>query len=30
LKLIKEINYSLLPSNVGVRLDLDRSFEKNV
>lgn len=30
LKLIKDINFSLLPSNVGVRLDLDRSFEKNV
>ncbi len=30
LKMIKDINFSLLPSNVGARLDLDRSFEKNI
>lgn len=30
LKLIKDFNVSFLPSNLGVRFDLDRSFGKNV
>lgn len=30
LKAIKEFNFSLLPSSLGVRFDLDRSFGKNV
>ncbi len=30
LKLIKDFNFSLMPSSLGVRFDLDRSFGKNV
>lgn len=30
LKLIKDFNFSFLPSSLGVRFDLDRSFGKNV
>ncbi len=30
LKLIKDFNISFLPSNLGVRFDLDRSFGKNI
>ncbi|HEY3430054.1 MAG TPA: cell surface protein SprA, partial [Cyclobacteriaceae bacterium] len=30
LKLIKDFNFSLMPSNISVRADLDRSFIKNV
>lgn len=30
LKLIKDFNFSLMPSNITVRADLDRSFIKNV
>ncbi len=30
LKLIKDFNFSFMPNSLGVRLDLDRSFGKNV
>ncbi len=30
LKVIKDFNFSLMPSSLGVRFDLDRSFGKNV
>ncbi len=30
LKLIKDFNFSLMPSNLSVRFDLDRSFGKNI
>ncbi|AYB35506.1 cell surface protein SprA [Chryseolinea soli] len=30
LKVIKDFNFSLMPSNISVRMDLDRSFQKNV
>ena len=30
LKIIKDFNFSLMPSNISVRMDLDRSFQKNV
>lgn len=30
LKVIKDFNFSLMPSSLGVRFDLDRSFTKNV
>jgi cell surface protein SprA len=30
LKLIKDFNFSLMPSSIGVRADLNRSFTKNV
>ncbi|MBL0742314.1 cell surface protein SprA [Chryseolinea sp. Jin1] len=30
LKVVKDFNFSLMPSSIGVRLDLDRSFGKNV